>query len=78
MCIRAFNTSSFIFSSVPDGYKTQEISDKEAGDNPNTLDFVPDWYKTQEMCDKGVDDHSIALEFVPDWYKSKKMCDKLF
>ena len=42
MCIRAFNTSSFIFSSVPDGYKTQEISDKEAGDNPNTLDFVPD------------------------------------
>ena len=46
MCIRPVMTCPFVFISVPDRYKTQEMCDKAVDDNPNALYFVPDWYKT--------------------------------
>ena len=42
MCIRAANTFSFVFDSVPDRNKTQEMCDKAVGDNHNALKFVSD------------------------------------
>ena len=33
--IRAVKTCSFVFNSVPDQYKTQEMCDKAVNDNPN-------------------------------------------
>ena len=42
MCIRAFNTCPFVFNSVTDRYKTQEMCDKAVDDNPSTIKYVPD------------------------------------
>ena len=74
ICIRAVNTCLFVFDSVLDQCKTQEI--RAVDDNPSTIKYVPDRYKTQEMCDNAVDDKSDALEFVPDRYNTPEMCDK--
>ena len=77
MRIRAVNTCSFVFDSVPDRYKTQGMCDKAFDDNPSTIKYLPDRYKTHEMCDKAIDDDPHALEFVPDRYKTKKCVIKL-
>ena len=42
MRIRAVNTCSFVFNSVPNRCETQEMCDKAVDDNPNALDLVPD------------------------------------
>ena len=76
MCITAANICSFIFDSVPNQYKTQEMCDKAVDNYPSTKKYVPDRYKTQEISDKAVDDNPDALEFVPDRYKTREMCDK--
>ena len=42
MCIRAVNTCSFVFDSVSDRYKTQEMYDIAVDDYSIALEFVPD------------------------------------
>ena len=66
MCIRAVNTCSFVFDSVPNEYKTQEMCNNAVDNNPSTIKDVSDWWKAQELCDKTADDYSIAWEFFPD------------
>ena len=44
MCIKAVYSYSFVFDSVLDQYKTQEMCIKAVDDYTNTLEFVPDHY----------------------------------
>ena len=67
MCV---NTYSFVFDTVPDQFKFQEMCDKAVDDNTNELEFVHNRYKTQEICIKAVDDYANTLEFAPDRYKT--------
>ena len=50
MCIRAVNTCSFVFDSVPDQSKTQEMCDKAADDTPSTRKYVPEQYIRLKKC----------------------------
>ena len=64
--MRPVNTCSFVFASIPDQYKAQDMCIRAVDDNPSTIKHVPDQYKTQEMYSKAVDDNPDALEFFPD------------
>ena len=52
MRIRAVNTCSFVFGSVPYQYNTQQICIKAVDYNPSTIKYDPDQYKTQKVCVK--------------------------
>ena len=54
MCARAVNTYSFVFDSVPNWFKTQEMCDKAVDDYPSTITFVTECFKSQEECIKTV------------------------
>ena len=55
MCFKAVDTYPFVFDSVSDQYKTQEMCDDIVFHNPFMPKYCFDRYKTQEMCDKPVD-----------------------
>ena len=57
-----FVFDSFVFDSVPDPYKTQEICDKVVSNEPSMLKYCLDSYKIQEMCNKAVDACLSALK----------------
>ena len=61
----------FVFDSIPDQYKTQEMCNIVV-----SLAYCPDKYKTQKMCDETVDDCLAALKFIPDWFVTSKMLEK--
>ena len=46
MSDKAVDTCPFVFDSVPDKCKTQEVSDKVADACLPALKFVPDWFDT--------------------------------
>ena len=55
----------FVFDSIPEQYKTQEI-------------YCPDKYITQRMCNEAVDYSLAASKFSPDWFVTSKMIKKLY
>ena len=67
-----------MFDSVPNQYKTQEISDKIVSDDPFLTVYCPDKYKTQRVCDEAVDDCLAALKFIPAWFVTRKIIKKFF
>ena len=46
MCYKAVNTCFFIFNSVPDQYKTQEMCNRVGSKDPFMLKYCHDRYKT--------------------------------
>ena len=56
MCDKAVDKCSFVFDSVSDQYKIQEMCDKIIPEESFKLKYCNDRYKTQDMCDKAVDD----------------------
>ena len=68
----------FVFDSIPDCHKTQEMCDKVVSEDPFLIAYCPDKSKTQIMCDKAVDDSPAALKLIPNWFVTIKMIEKLY
>ena len=45
----------FLFDSIPEQYKTQEMCNTVASNDPSLIVYCPDKYITPQMCDKAVD-----------------------
>ena len=56
----------FLFDSIPDQYKTQEMCDRVVSGNPFFIVYCPDKYKTQKICDEAVHDSLAALKLISD------------
>ena len=50
----------FVFDSIPDQYKTQEVYDIVVSLYPFLILYCPDKYITQKMVDETVDDSIVA------------------
>ena len=55
MCDKAVDKCPFVFDSVLNQYKTQEMCDKIVSDDPCKLKYSHDRYKIQETCNKAAD-----------------------
>ena len=78
MCDKAVNRCFFVFDSIPDRYKTQEMCDRVVSEDLCWVVYCPEKYKTQRMCDEAVDDSLSALKIIPYWFVTSKMTKKLF
>ena len=78
MSHRAVHRCFFVFDSIPDKYKTQEICTLAVSLYFPFIVYCPYKYITQEMCDEAVDDFLAALKFIPDWFVTNKMIKKFF
>ena len=74
---QAIDRCPFVFDSVLNQYKTQEMCDKIISEDPYKIQFCHNRYRSQEICNKVV--HFLpALKFVPDWFvKSKIIKNKI-
>ena len=54
----------FVFESIPDQYKTQEICDMVVYLCPFLIVFCSDIYKTQKMCNEAVDSFLTSLKWI--------------
>ena len=70
----------FVFDSILDQYKTQEICDIVVSLYPFLIAYCHDKYITQNICDEteAVDDSLAALKLIPDWFVTSKMIKKLY
>ena len=78
MCDNAVNRCFFVFYSIPDQYKTQELCYIVIPEDPSLIVYCPDKYKTQRMRDEAVEDCLAALRLVSDWFVTSEMIKKLF
>ena len=78
MCHRAVHRCFFVFCSIPDKYKTQEICNLAVSLYFPFIVYCPYKYITEEMCDEAVDNSLVALKLIPDWFVASKMIKKLF
>ena len=76
MCHKAVKRYFFVFDSIPNRYKTQEMCDKVVSKAPFLIVYWPYKYKTLRICDKAIDDCLAALKFIPDWFVTSKMIKK--
>ena len=72
MCYRAVHRCFFVFDSILDQYKTQEICDIVVSSYPFLVVYCPDKYIPQKMCDEA-DDSLAALKLIPNWFVTRKM-----
>ena len=76
-CVREqFIDVCFVFDSIPDQHKTQEICDIVNFLYPFLTVYCPDKYITQIMCDEAADDSIAALKLISDWFVTSKMIKK--
>ena len=68
----------FLFGSIPNQYKTQEMCNSIISEGPFSIKYFSDQYKTLTMCDKAVDDFLVAIKFVSNWFVTSKMIRKIF
>ena len=68
----------FVFDSIPDQYKTQEMCDVVVSLYPFLIVYCPGKYITQKMGDEAVDDSLAALKLIPNWFFLSKMIKKLY
>ena len=47
MCDKAVNRCFFVFDSIPDQYKTQELCDRAVSEDPFLIVYCPDQFKTK-------------------------------
>ena len=66
MCDKAVDACPYIFRSIPDWFKTQNMCDKAFSGDSFILKYCLDRYKTQKICDKAVDNFLSTLPFVPE------------
>ena len=67
----------FIFISISDRCKTQDICDRVVSENPFLIVYCPDKYETPRMCDEVVYDCLVASKFILDWLVTSKMLENL-
>ena len=63
----------FMFDSIPDQCKTQEICEASCFFVSFLTVYCPDKYITQEMYGKTIDDSLAALKLIPDWFVTSKV-----
>ena len=63
----------FVFNSIPDRYKTQEMCGRVVSEDRFLIVYCPDKHKTQRMCDEAVDDSLATLKLIPDWLVTSKI-----
>ena len=63
----------FVFDSIPDWYKTQEMCDRVVSEDPFLIVYCLDKCKIQRMFDETVDD--FLKVYCPGKYKTQRMCD---
>ena len=68
----------FIFDSIPDQYKTQQICDRNGFLYPFLIAYCPDKYKTKTMCNEAAHDSLAALKLLPNWFLANEMMKKLY
>ena len=68
----------FIFDSIFDQQKIQEMCDRVVSEDPFLIVDCPDKYKVQRMQEEAVDDSLAVLKLIPDWFVTSKMMEKLF
>ena len=68
----------YLFDSIPDKYKTQEIYNLANSSYFPFIVYCPCKYLTQQMCDEAVGDSLAAMKLIPDWFITSKMIKKLF
>ena len=68
----------FVFDSIPDWHKSQEMCNRVVSENLFLIVYCPDEYVTPEMCDEAVDDSLATLKHIPDWFVTSKIIKKLF
>ena len=68
----------FVFDSITQQYKTQDICDRVASEDLFLIVYCPDKYKTQEICDKVIGNFLAILKLIPDWFVASKIIKKLF
>ena len=73
MCDTRVNTFVFVFHSVHDLHKTQEICDRVVSEESFMIIYCPCRYKTQNMCNEAAADCLKALKLIPDWFVTSKM-----
>ena len=66
----------FVFGSVPEWYKTQELADSVVSEDLLMILYCSDRFKTQRICDEAVDDCLTALKFIIDGLVTRKMLEK--
>ena len=66
----------FVFNSIPNQYKIQEMSDRVVFEDPFFIVYCPDKYKTQRMYDETADNTQLKLDH--DWFVTSKVIKKLF
>ena len=71
--IKQIKSGFFVFDSIPDQYKTQEICNIVVSLYPFLIVYCPDKYKTQRMRDEAVDNSPAGLKLIPDWFVTSKM-----
>ena len=54
----------FVFDSILDQYKTQEICDTVVYSDPPVIVYCPDKYTTQKKCDKVVSEDPFLMYTV--------------
>ena len=68
----------FVFDSIPDQYKIQEMCDRVVSEDPFLTVYCPDKYKTQRMFDEAADNSLAELKLDHDWFVKSKVIKKLF
>ena len=76
-CDKAVNRCFFVFDSIFDRYKNQEIRKRDIYKDPFQIVYCSNKYKAQRMFDEAVDDCLAALNFVTEWFVTSKMLEKL-
>ena len=78
MCDEIVNRCLFVFDSIPDPCKNQEMCDSVVSKGPFFIVYCFNKYKSQRMCDEAVDDSLAALKLIPDWFVISKLIKELF
>ena len=68
----------FVFDSIPDQYKAQEMCDIIVSLYPSLIVYWSDKYITQRICDEAFNDSLAVLKLIPDWFVTSKMIKKLY
>ena len=78
MCDKTVATFPFVFDSVSDKNKIQEMCDQAFVKDLSLLKYCLHRYKAQEMCDAAADNFLSELKFFPIWFVTKKLYNDLF
>ena len=77
ICEKAVNRCFFVFDSIPDQHRTQEICDTIVYEDPSLIIYCcPDKYKTKRMFDSVVSEDPSLIVYCLGKYKTQGICDE--